>query len=322
VNTSTDLKLLRTFITVIEYGSMTRAAEELGYVPSAVSQHVAQLERSLGVALLIRKPGSQVVVTPAGRMLIGAASPLFAEVQRYQDTARLIAATEISQLRISTFATGMCHLLPPVLRGLRQTHPALRVEVQEMESPDAMPLLRAGRLDLLLAYRYLPEDPPIAGDEWLITHIAHEPLLLITGAGPGSPQSFEECMDHDWVLGYPRHGDTRVMAAWCAELGIAPRIRHQTQDPHASLAMVAAGLAISFVPFVVVDMGLRTGMPIHVVETPAGRTRPSREILTVARSSFAPPAICDLNKALSKSIRDRLAAGGHKWAGAGSGHRR
>ncbi|MBI5090127.1 MAG: LysR family transcriptional regulator [Actinobacteria bacterium] len=57
-----DTRLLRTFHAVVEHGSFTSAATALGYTQSAVSQHVAALEASLGVELFRRRP---FALTPA-----------------------------------------------------------------------------------------------------------------------------------------------------------------------------------------------------------------------------------------------------------------
>ncbi len=61
-----DVRLLRTFSAVVRHGSFTGAANALGYTQSAVSQHVAALERSLGVLLFERRP---FALTPAARRL-------------------------------------------------------------------------------------------------------------------------------------------------------------------------------------------------------------------------------------------------------------
>ncbi|HJX86114.1 MAG TPA: LysR family transcriptional regulator, partial [Gemmatimonadales bacterium] len=68
-----DLKLLATFLAVVGRGSMAEAAAALGYVPSAVSQHIAALERDMGIELIVRRPGSRLILTAAGRALVEAA---------------------------------------------------------------------------------------------------------------------------------------------------------------------------------------------------------------------------------------------------------
>ena len=61
-----DIRQLRTFDAVVQHGSFTAAAASLGYTQSAVSQHIAALEASLGVTLFERRPFG---LTPAARRL-------------------------------------------------------------------------------------------------------------------------------------------------------------------------------------------------------------------------------------------------------------
>ncbi|MER7538761.1 LysR family transcriptional regulator [Streptomyces sp. NPDC097704] len=71
---SLDPRLLRTLLAVMRHGSMSAAAAALGYVPSAVSQHIARLEQQVGTELLSRRPGGGVTPTAAGRALADSAA--------------------------------------------------------------------------------------------------------------------------------------------------------------------------------------------------------------------------------------------------------
>lgn len=296
---------LRTFVAVVEHGSMTRAAEALGFVPSAVSQHVAALEKRVGVELLVRRPGSQLSVTPAGRRLLDAAYELFSHVRAFEDVARQVGGQELVELRLGTYATAMCHLLPAALAELRSSHPRLAVEAREVESPDALPQLRAGTLDAVLAYRYVPSDLPVESGEWAITPVTEEPLLFVSSSA-GPVIAYDELVDQDWVIGFPQGGDRLLLERWAAAQGRTPRVRHMTRDPHASLAMVAAGLAVSLVPFSTVEASLRAGGRLRVVEPPPGGQL-SRSVMLVTRQAFQAPSLDELADALRVAAARMLA---------------
>jgi DNA-binding transcriptional LysR family regulator len=298
-------RYLRTFVAVVEHGSMTRAAEALGFVPSAVSQHVAALERRVGAELLVRRPGSQLSVTPAGRMLVDAAYELFSHVRAFEDVARRVGGQVLVEMRLGTYATAMCHLLPAVLAELRVSHPQLVVETREVESPDALPLLRAGTLDAVLGYRYVPSDLPVESGEWAIVPVAEEPLLFVT-AGSRPAIAYDDLLDHDWVIGYPQGGDRLLLERWAAAQGRAPRVRHVTRDPHASLAMVAAGLAVTLAPFSTVEASLRGGGRLRVVATPPGAEL-TRSVALVTRQAFQPPSLAELAEGLRAAAARMLA---------------
>jgi DNA-binding transcriptional LysR family regulator len=282
-----DLKLLATFLAVAEHGSMTRAAEALGYVPSAVSQHVTALERQLGVEVLVRRAGAKVGLTGAGRALVDAAGQLFEATAAYADVVRAIAEYDIAELRIGTYATAMRHLLPVALSQLRQAQPNVRIRLQEMESPEALPKLRTGELDVLLAYRYLPEAPPRASDKMTVRTVGREPMLVVATVATDEPATVYDCGTLDWALGYPHIDDHRLLRRWCAELGLNPRVPYETLEPHASLAMAAAGLAVAFLPATVVRGSATQANPsVRILPLPAHVSIPYREVLAITRPQF------------------------------------
>ena len=76
-----DLVALRSFVTVVEEASFSRAAERLHVAQPAVSQQVRRLERQLGAALL-RRSTRRVDLTPAGERLLPRARSILADVER------------------------------------------------------------------------------------------------------------------------------------------------------------------------------------------------------------------------------------------------
>src|SRR4051794_8335212 len=223
-----DLRLLRSFSRVAQLGSMSLAASDLGYVPSAISQHVSALERSIGdTPLFTRKPGSRLTLTAAGRALADAVEDLFVATASFVDVSRQISRGEGLVLRIGAYGTALGHLLPDVLSRLVRTDQLLAVQTTEIEPLEGLPLLERGDVDLLIAHRYLPEDRPVVTDNMTMTALGREFLLLVSASkGKTAPLSFRECAVRDWVAGAPRDVDRRLLDRWAAEAGIEPRVRH------------------------------------------------------------------------------------------------
>src|SRR5262245_16776904 len=88
-----DLRLLQTFRTVVEVGSLLRAADALQYAQSTITVHLQQLEAALGVALFARQ-GKRMQLTEAGRAL-------------YDETAQLFRCVDGLQQRLADLATGL-----------------------------------------------------------------------------------------------------------------------------------------------------------------------------------------------------------------------
>ncbi|MGV9906392.1 LysR family transcriptional regulator [Streptomyces sp. NPDC003388] len=297
-----DLKLLATFLAVVRRGSMAEAAAELGYVPSAVSQHIAVLERDMGVELITRRPGSRLILTAAGRSLAGAAETLFDATARFQDAAHAIANREIAELRVGTYPSAMTYLLPQVLSTLRARRPGPRIRLVVVETDEGVPRVKSGDIDLLVAYRYLPEDPPAPSDALTTTLLGREPLVLVAGTEPGrrKPVELAECLEREWVSGHARNPDRRLLHRWAGELGIAPQVTLETDDLHSMLAMIRVGLAVGLIPATLLGAGHDAG--VEEVVMPPGVTPLHREILAVSRPGDRPPLLDELVTLLADAV--------------------
>ncbi|GGM94567.1 LysR family transcriptional regulator [Streptomyces fuscichromogenes] len=304
-----DLKLLATFLAVVRRGSMAGAAVELGYVPSAVSQHIAALERGMGVELIVRRPGSRLILTAAGRSLAQATGTLFDATARFQDAASGIANREIAELRVGTYPSAMSHLFPQVLSTLRGRRPGPRIRLVVVETDEGLPRVRSGDMDLFVAYRYLPEDPPAPSEALTITVLGREPLVLVAGAEPGRrrPVELAACLEREWVSGHAHNPDRRLLERWAGELGIAPEVTLETDDLHSMLAMIRAGLAVGLIPATLLGAGRDTG--VERVLLPPGVTPLHREILAVSRPGVRPPVVDELVTLLTGAVQNAVVKG-------------
>lgn len=282
---------------------MSLAAADLGYVPSAISQHVSALERSIGgTPLFTRKPGSRLTLTAAGRALAQAADDLFVATASFTDVSRQISRGEGLELRIGAYGTALGHLLPDALGRLLRTTPLLSVQTVEMEPVEGLPLLERGDVDLLIAHRYLPEDGPAVTDNLTLTPLGRESLLLISSSTvETAASSFDECTARDWVAGAPRDVDRRLLSRWAADAGIEPRVRHETRDCHTAAAIIAGGLAVGLLPASVVRAPW-FGDRLAVVDLPQGIARPARDVLAITRRQFRMPLVATLLSELRRQL--------------------
>ncbi|WPB89934.1 LysR family transcriptional regulator [Streptomyces malaysiensis] len=211
MNTIGDPRLLRTLLAVMRHGSMSTAAAALGYIPSAVSQQIARLEQQVGTELLSRRPGGGVTPTAAGRVLADGAAHVLAATADFRRLANDIARSGAPELNIGVYATAAGRLLPTALAKLRRSHPDIVLHVTETEPVHGLRGLRAREIDLLLAYRYLPEDPPSTADV-PIRSLGREPLWLMAPHG-ASLATLDDCREADWAAGHLGTADRRLLAA-------------------------------------------------------------------------------------------------------------
>src|SRR6201996_7310785 len=132
-----DLAALGALRAVGTSGSVTAAAEALGYTPSAVSQQIKRLERQAGVPLLERV-GRGVMLTGHGRHLVEQGTRLLSDLEELQSGLHEQAGTVAGHVRLAAFATAMRGLVAPALPPVLAAHPGLRVSLAEREPEDAV----------------------------------------------------------------------------------------------------------------------------------------------------------------------------------------
>src|SRR4051812_46676110 len=175
-----NLARLRLLVELDRRGTLAAVAGELGYTPSAISQQLAQLERETG-RRLVEKAGRGVRLTDAGRLLADRGRDLIARADAAEaDLAALhgVAGT----LRIAAFQTAARHLVPPAMRALRARYLALTGELVALDAEQALPLLRAGELDVVVAEEYEHAPRPRHSD--VDRHdLVDDPLVLALPKG-------------------------------------------------------------------------------------------------------------------------------------------
>lgn len=156
------LHAIRAFEAAARHGSVTRAAEELGVTPGAVSRHVRTLEEQLGKPLFLRRP-TGLVLTTAGEGLADAARD---GLDRIADAASGVKLRRLRRLSVGVYGFFASRLLLPLWPELRAAHPDLEVDLHTSLNPlDLLP----GRYDAVIA---VSDAEPRAG---LVTH----PLMPI-----------------------------------------------------------------------------------------------------------------------------------------------
>jgi DNA-binding transcriptional LysR family regulator len=150
-----DLNLLKTFVAVVESGSLSNAAPRVGRSQSAVSMQMQRLEEMVGNQLLVRGPRT---VTPNAigedfliyaRRLLKLSDEAWASVTRPKETG---------SVRLGVPDDYAAFLLPPVLSRFAAEHPLVTVELICEQSTALVKTLAEGRLDLAIVTR-LPEQP-------------------------------------------------------------------------------------------------------------------------------------------------------------------
>ncbi|MCP2322849.1 molybdate transport repressor ModE-like protein [Hamadaea flava] len=280
-----DVHRLRVLHEVAQHGSFNRAATALRCTPSAVSQQIAALERTLGTPVVQRSTRG-VTLTASGRLLVEAAENITAELDHAR--ARIDRLTSGSvRFTVATFASGGRRLLPPALTEVCAAHPEVELTILEREPEDSLPLVRSGRADVALAYHF-DGPPPGRGERsgLIWTPLAEDPLWLVLPAGHKYADApavhLADLAAERWVLGCLKTAD--LLQRYATLAGFELRVSCSATDYFFAASLVAAGVGVSLIPQVALDQ-LPPGLAVVPLEAP----RPARHIgVAVARRADRP----------------------------------
>lgn len=146
---SFDTVTLRVFRTIIDAGSIARAARVEHITASAVSRRIADLERDLGVTLL-KRTSSGVVPTAAGQVFAKHCRDLLHTFQRIRHDMKQFAAGGRGELRIHAVKSAVGGMLPFAVKKFQDANPDVSIFLQERYSHECMQDLREDTADLVV----------------------------------------------------------------------------------------------------------------------------------------------------------------------------
>ena len=245
-----DLTTLRLFVTVCETRNIARAGEQAHIVGSAISKRLAQLEDTVGTALLVRRRRG-VEPTPAGETLLEHARTMLASADRIERDMAAYASGIKGQVRLLATASSMAESLADDVAAFLKdpAHRDIRVDMEERISPDVVRGVWQGSASLGICWASTHgadlgalQSRPYRSDHLaIVVHPSH-PL-----AGARSVR-FEQTLDYEHVS-LPVNSAVQVMLQRAAAaLGRALVHRVIVSNFEAALRVVHANLAISVVP--------------------------------------------------------------------------
>jgi DNA-binding transcriptional LysR family regulator len=278
-----DLRRLRVLRAVVRTGSVRLAAEQLGYTPSAVSQHVAALERETD-SVLLEKAGRGVRPTDAARLLSEVADEVLDRLADAESALASLRAGRTGRLHLTSFPSAGASLVPHAVVAFRQAHPDVDLVLGVAEPDEALLALRAGEVDVAVVVEpRLPTDP--AEDELTRLHLLDDPYSVLL------PPAHRLAGEHDidladlaadtWVgtASAPGHCQAAVLDA-CRAAGFAPSFALEADEYPTTAGFVAAGLGVALVP------GLAGGLAgDRAVIRPVRGMQPVRHVYAAVRAA-------------------------------------
>jgi DNA-binding transcriptional LysR family regulator len=241
-----DVTRLRVIDAVARHGSVTAAAKELHYSQPSVTHHLTRLEAETG-AQLLQRVGRGIRLTPAGQLLAARAAEIIGRIDAADAELAAHVGLTAGRVRVAGFSSAIGSLIPRAAAVVAREHPGLEIGLTDMHPPEALELLRTGRIDVAIIFRYAETEPEPSGVR--LHHLLDDPLYLLSKRRGHTLASLRDAM---WIAGCARCRSH--LLSLCADEGYEPRIGYISDDMVVMQELVAAGLGVTTLP----GLALRT----------------------------------------------------------------
>ncbi|MCT6822636.1 MAG: LysR family transcriptional regulator [Apilactobacillus sp.] len=224
---------------VLQNKSFTKAAEQLGYTQSSVSQMMASLEKEFNMHIL-KRSRSGVELTPDGEKLYPFIRQTLKQYRSLLDTAESINGLQSGTIRIGAITSVSCYWLPQLFKEFKTQFPKINFILNQGDYGTILEWLKNDQIDFAIMtaefgngfnktlihktsmHAFLPENHPLAQlNQIPIEKLVDDPFILVEGGGYSEPlEAFKKA-------------------------GLTPDVRYIIQDDYTIMAMVEAGLGIS-----------------------------------------------------------------------------
>lgn len=244
-----DLRQVRTFVTVAELGTVSKAAERLHVAQPALSRQIANLEDQLGLKLFDRV-GRRLVLTGEGERILDDCRGLLNYARAVGEQAEVLRRGDVGVLRVSASPHLIEGIFPDFLRHYAARYPNVQVRlVDGAAGAEAFTMLERGEIHLVQTIvRALKPDEgrfashPLAPMEMLAA--CHPKLRL----GANGAVEISSLASYPLLHATPDFAMRRNFDATCRLAGFTPNIVLECRAPHGLLAMAEAGHGVAIIP--------------------------------------------------------------------------
>ena len=260
-----NIEKLRILLTIADYGTLTRTAEETGYTQSGISNIIKSLEEDLGFSLLHRLHRGVALTEEAQRLI-----PIIRELDNWSEQLRQaiseIKGLETGTVRIASVISISISWLPRIMKYFQANYPNISIKLYVGGDQEILKWLEEGRVDLVfcceqpvMEYDWLslvcdelvavlPEDHPLADRETFpLTAFTNMPFVMM-------PEEY--------------HNETKRVFE---RFGIIPDVQFTATDDHTTIAMVEQGLGSSMLSKIILTANTQRRVKFLELDPPCPR---------------------------------------------------
>ncbi|MGE7824074.1 LysR family transcriptional regulator [Paenibacillus sp. NPDC093718] len=237
-----SINKFKVLLKVVELGSLTQAAEVMGFTQSGVSHMISSLEDEFGFSLLIRNR-SGAKLTTNGEEILKTIREILKWNEHLEQQVASIHGIELGTIHIGTFTSVGVHWLPGIIQDFQRDYPHIEIRLVEGDYREIEDWIAEGKIDC--GFLSLPTS-----DTFDAIPLHQDPMLVLLPME--HPLSSEESItltqieNEPFIM--PSQGSDYDVNRMLEKARIKPDIKYTLGDDYAIMAMVEKGLGISILP--------------------------------------------------------------------------
>jgi DNA-binding transcriptional LysR family regulator len=246
---------LHVFVTVVQWGSMAKAAQQLNVTQPAVSKAIGDLEHTLGVRLLDRRPQG-VEPTMYGRALLKRSNAVFDELKQSIRDIEFLADPTIGEVRFGCHESVAAAILPPIMKRFSHRYPRVALRMEQIGvvgvAPE-LPSLHQRLIDFAMFRLSTPLAYQQIMDELHVEILFNDQLVVAAGRHSRWARrrkiDLSELITEPWILSGPNSWNYTELAEACRARGIdMPKTRLEIISNAVRVSLLATGPYIGTFP--------------------------------------------------------------------------
>ncbi|MDO4306710.1 MAG: LysR family transcriptional regulator [Eubacteriales bacterium] len=226
-------------VKVIEKGSFTKAAEELNYTQSAVSQMVHTLEEELSTVLVVRAKNG-VTLTPDGAAYFPYICAISKAHQELEEKHREMCGLGSGKIKIGSFTSVSRNWLPALMKEFKEKYPAVQFELQQGEYTNIAQWIKEGKVDFGFV------NPDAVNGLEMVPLYSDEMVAVLP---PNHPLTEKDTVELKDLAGCPNilldEGELSVPLNAYEENNLKADIQYRVYDDYSIMTMVEQNLGVS-----------------------------------------------------------------------------
>jgi len=243
-----DLRHTRTFVTVAELGTVSKAALRLRVTQPALSRQISDLEQELGLKLFDRV-GRRLLLTSEGEQLLSDCRGLLTYASALSERAQTLRRGDSGVLKVAASPQHIESVFSQFLPRYAQRFPNVHVKVREGSGSEMLEMLERGEIHLA---QNLLHAVQLDTKRFAIQPL--EPVELLAAChsrltlGTGGTIEVGHIARHPLLLLDSGFGFRRAFDAACRLAGVEPKVLFESRAPHTLLALAEAGYGVAIIP--------------------------------------------------------------------------